>query len=250
MAENPTIDDGATGQTRPKSGINFDEIGESTDSTDRDDRTERIRERIRNRTRRTRENPNEETEESAAESETIKVEEVQPKPRVKRSVHSTRSTTTRPVGRPRTSAKAELEKAVKEEAQQIAIIVLTMMNVAASNIAGPEAQMNSFERALIEPSIIRTFARSDEVSERITQYLDPIALCFGMTMWASRIWGIRAEMVKRAKAGYGMMPPNEPANLQTESPRAEDFSLTGKPTLNGYAMDDTIAHITQDSLIG
>lgn len=232
MADTVSSDDGEIGETRPDPIINRDEIGESDETgngIDATERVERARSRIRNRQRRIRPAGNE-TENTRSESETITVTKTGDKPTVKR----TRATA------PKVNAKAELEKAIQAEAQQTALIVLTMMNVAASNIAGPEAQMNSFERALIEPAIIRTFVRSDELSERVTQYLDPVAFCFGVTLWASRVWGIRAETIKRAKLGYAP-PASEPANLRTESPRAE---------LNGYAMDQEIADAFKDSLIG
>lgn len=120
-----------------------------------------------------------------------------------------------PVRRTRRTNKAAKE----EDARTTAQVIVMMLNTVAMNIAGAEASMNSMERALIEPSFVRTLMNGGAQSERITQLIDPLALVIGMSMWGSRVLGIRQQNIKRANAGYETMPPSEPnTNLDSEMP--------------------------------
>jgi hypothetical protein len=96
--------------------------------------------------------------------------------------------------------------------------------------------MNTFERALIEPSLIRVLARGDQTAMALTQYLDPIALVIGMSLWGTRVYGVRSAHMRLAKQGYtNVAPASEPTVLQTESPTA---------SYNGYS-DDALTQAIQ-----
>jgi hypothetical protein len=107
-----------------------------------------------------------------------------------------------------------------------------MLNTAASNIAGPEATMNSFETALIQPSLVRSLQRGGASAEKINTLIDPLALIIGMSMWGSRVLGVRQQKTALAKQGYGEMPASEPALLNTEQYTASN-GLTPDELLRG-----------------
>src|SRR5690606_12447087 len=102
----------------------------------------------------------------------------------------------------------------EEDAKATTMILMMMLNSAAHNIAGPEAEMNSLERALLEPAFTRILMRGGQASERLTSIIDPMALVVGMVMWGARVMGIRTNKLALAKRGYEVptAPPSEPSN--------------------------------------
>lgn len=131
-----------------------------------------------------------------------------------------------PVTRRRSPGRPRKSKVSSDEANATAHVILTMLDTAAMNVAGPHAVQNSFERSLIEPSLRRTLERGGAPAERVTALIDPLALVMGMTMWGTRVLGERQNRLAAMRAGYP--PPSEPTPTAHAAAAVVPF-----PTPNG-----------------
>lgn len=143
--------------------------------------------------------------------------------------------TAAPKRRTRKNAQSEAE------AQTTALVLITMLNTAAANLAGTDAVMNSFERALIEPSFIRTLGKGGKTADKITSLIDPLALIMGMGMWGSRVLGVRQQTQSK------LQTPQAPINYGTgngvseppkTAPRTDEETLYANVESNVSSIDD------------
>ena len=117
--------------------------------------------------------------------------------------------------KPRIS-KAEAEEAAKvqkakDEAGAQAAMLLLMLDSLAASTAGDEARLNAYERALIEPALVRVMARMDEQrAAMIQKYADPVMILAGTSLWLVRMRQISKERNSRRDDNLPPRPPDTP----------------------------------------
>jgi len=115
--------------------------------------------------------------------------------------------TTRPARR-RKAKKAE------SDAGELAHLLVKLVNIPVTAAYGPEAGMNEFERALIEPSLADLLARtSDRALERFASFSSVIMLGGGLVMWGMRVHALRSTPAET--------PPLEGVTVVSDEPTPE-----------------------------
>jgi hypothetical protein len=150
----------------------------------------------------------------------------------------------------RKTAKQELDE-LRAQSQHLSVIILTILNSIAANIAGTDAQLTSFERALIEPSLNRVLMRSVGDATDISEYIDPIALVAGLGLWGMRIISVKRAAMAAARVTDSYHSPQSPTIPETNV--TQGYDSAGNPlvtTVNGYRMDSVIERLTQEHEIG
>lgn len=125
-------------------------------------------------------------------------------------------------------ATAASRKLAKKEAQQSAIILLSLIDGLASMAFGPLASMNEFERSTLQEPLERILQRIDLTSsEALAKWSDPILLVMGLTAWASRVMRERQEQHRPPgfNPNNGDDKPPEPKKPEPDNGRTEEVVL-------------------------
>lgn len=111
-------------------------------------------------------------------------------------------------------ANPQARKLAKKEAQQTAIIVLTLLDGIVSMFFGPAASMLDYEKDMMQAPLERMLQRMDIVnSEALAKWSDPILFTMGLIAWGSRISRERAENRPNQE------PPGGPPDNSPEPPK-------------------------------
>lgn len=125
-------------------------------------------------------------------------------------------------------ATSASRKLAKKEAQQSAIILLSLIDGLASMAFGPLASMNEFERLTLQEPLERILQRIDLTSsEALAKWSDPILLVMGISAWASRVIRERQEQRKppHFNTGNDDNNPPEPKKPEPDNGKAEEIIL-------------------------
>jgi hypothetical protein len=107
--------------------------------------------------------------------------------RPKKDVESAKETTQTVTAKPRTR-RTNTKASRKKEALETTQLLLGMAEAAAIMAGGPDAQMNAFERPIIETSLSRLIENtSDSAIERAVSISTPLMLVVGLGMWGLRV---------------------------------------------------------------
>lgn len=120
------------------------------------------------------------------------------------------------------------QRLAEQEAAVTAKTILDILNGTASALVAPEAEMNTEERALIEPPLSRVVARiSPDIADRIQIFSDPIMCLVGFSLWAYRI----QQMVQNKPSETNAIPA---AELLTPTPPVQPAPETLHDRDNGH----------------
>lgn len=136
----------------------------------------------------------------------------------------------------------QARKLAKREAQQTAVILLTMLDGIAAMFYGPNAGMMDYEREMVTGPLERILMRMDIVStDALARWSDPLLLAMGLVAWISRVNRERAEARQTSNQEPAQEPTQAPPRPRPEpkngTPPPGDIILTEQLTAPSFIKD-------------